>query len=223
MRKIFITGTDTGIGKTYATTQLIKHLNHEGYCTIALKPLASGCMQTNKGLRNEDALLLQKTASMSLTYETVNPFAFEPPIAPHLAAKLQGQTLYAREITLACDLSQYQADFALIEGVGGWDVPLNSSETMADCVQLLGAEVILIIGMRLGCLNHAILTAKAIVESGCSFLGWVANCINPDMPYLNENIETLQNLLAAPMIGTIPYQESLRLKIPSFFDGSVSC
>lgn len=191
----FITGTDTGIGKTYFSCQWLSSLKQQGVRTIALKPLATG------GEPDEDALQLQQAASINLPYEMVNPFNFEPAIAPHLAAALNGQNLKASSIAEGCmPALSHQADLYLIEGAGGWLVPFNDHETWSDFVKIIGAKVILVVGMRLGCLNHALLSAAAIERSGCEFAGWVANVFDQDMPCLQENITCLQSRIRAPLL-----------------------
>jgi dethiobiotin synthetase len=188
----FITGTDTGVGKTFVSLQLLHYFKKQGVSTLALKPIASGCEQTPQGLVNEDALALQAAASIKLPYHHVNPFAFLPPIAPHIAANQVGVTLSVAALTQTLTpILQTQADIKLIEGAGGWLLPLNKMETLADYIETLNVKIILVVKMQLGCLNHALLTAKEIKNRGLTLAGWVANTINEPMPYLNENIETL--------------------------------
>lgn len=200
-KRYFITGTDTGVGKTFFSCRWLAALKRQGCKTIALKPVASGCVTTPKGLQNEDALLLQAAASVALPYVEVNPFAFEPAIAPHIAATLQGVTMHAEGIakSIAPALKK-PADYYVIEGAGGLLMPLNATETWIDFVREIEAEIILIVGMRLGCLNHAILTYEAIQQSGCTLAGWLANPIDPAMPYLAENIATLTTRFKAPLL-----------------------
>lgn len=198
---IFITGTDTGVGKTYISTRLLKHYNEQGLKTIGLKPVASGCELLNGKLYNDDALALQQAASIKLDYDWVNPFAFEPPIAPHIAAMQENKSITIASLSekLAPALNT-PADVRIIEGAGGWLLPLNERETMADFVAQENFAVILVVGMRLGCLNHALLTAHAMQAANINCLGWIANCIDPNMPYLQENIATLKQRLAIPCI-----------------------
>ena len=197
--RFFITGTDTGVGKTYVSCQLLNQ--YKAQKTIALKPLASGCTRTTEGLRNEDALLLQAAATVKLDYAEVNPFAFEPAIAPHIAADLYSEKLSAKKMAEAClPAFHHPADLYLIEGAGGWQVPLNADETWPDFVKLIDASVILVVGMRLGCINHALLSVQSIQQSGCHLAGWVANCLPPDMPFLQENIAYLTKKIAAPLL-----------------------
>lgn len=188
----FVTGTDTGVGKTFVSLQLLKHFAKQGLSTIALKPIASGCEPSPQGLVNEDALALQNAASIQLPYAEVNPFAFLPPIAPHIAAKEAGLRLSVAKLraTLTPILNT-PADITLIEGAGGWLLPLNETETLADYVEAIHPKIILVVKMQLGCLNHALLTAQDIKNRGLSLAGWVANTINEPMPYLADNIAFL--------------------------------
>jgi dethiobiotin synthetase len=205
--KYFITGTDTNVGKTYITCSLLKCFEKQGYSTLGLKPLASGCNEVEGVLYNEDALLLQKASSISVDYSTINPFAFEDPIAPHLAAQKAGQKISVEIIqkNLLQTFETYPCDLTLIEGAGGWLLPLNEKETLADLALLLAIPVIMVVGMRLGCINHALLTCEAMKQQRIPLKGWIANCIPPSMLALDENIETLQGKIEAPCLGVIPW------------------
>ncbi|MBV9576814.1 MAG: dethiobiotin synthase [Gammaproteobacteria bacterium] len=212
--KLFIAGTDTNIGKTYISVGLLKAFHQRGLSTIGMKPLASGCQQIQNKLYNDDALLLQKTASISLDYEKINPFLFAEFAAPHLAAKKVGRLLNVEQlITQSHFALNHSADIHLIEGIGGWYVPLNQQETMADFVKHQQFAVILVIGIRLGCLNHGILTYKAMQQDKINLIGWIANCIEDDMPFCEENISTLEHWIAAPLLGTVKYNENPEEKI----------
>ena len=202
----FITGTDTGVGKTHVTTVLQQHFKAEGKSVIAMKPIASGCDFTEWGLRNDDALALMVENSIELPYDWINPYAFSPPIAPHIAAEEMGLTLSVAAVAQKCRLVLNQpVDVHLIEGVGGWSVPLNQHESMAELPLLLNAEVILVVGMSIGCLNHALLTHGAITASGCKIAGWIANEVMPDMDYLEENLDFLQAKLSSPFLGRVGF------------------
>lgn len=201
----FITGTDTGVGKTRVATALLATFNARGFSTAAMKPVAAGCANTAQGLRNDDALLLQQHASLPLSYKQVNPYAFEPPIAPHLAAAQAGQSIDLAHIKHGLDILSAQADAIIVEGVGGWLVPLNQDATGANLAYDLGLPVILVVGLRLGCLNHALLTAQSIEQSDLRFAGWIANMIDPAMQCSEENIETLRARIAAPWLGTVQW------------------
>lgn len=209
MKKIFfITATDTEASKTYVSEGLLKLANARHLTSIGLKPVASGCHLENKKLYNSDALILQKTASRFLSYEAVNPFAFLPPIAPHIAAQHEQVTLNVNSLILRTQATLNEDfDIAIIEGFGGWHAPLNNHETMADFAVQLKCKVIMVVGMRVGCINHAILTQRSIQESGAICVGWIANLINPHMPYLTECIAALQNWVNAPMLASIKHGE----------------
>lgn len=201
----FITGTDTGVGKTRISTALLTAFNARGLSTAAMKPIATGCTPTAHGLRNDDALALQQHASLQLSYEQVNPYAFAPAIAPHLAAAQAGQIIDLARIKHGLDILSAQADAMIVEGVGGWLVPLNADVTLADLVYELGLPVILVVGMRLGCLNHALLTAQSIEQFDLPFAGWIANVIDPAMQCIEENIQALRERIATPWLGTVQW------------------
>ena len=204
--KYFITGTDTDVGKTYIATGLLQLFAREGFSTIGLKPIASGCDNYDGVLKNNDALQLQSLATIHLPYQEVNPFAFEQPIAPHITSAKQGAALSSRDIVekLSRTLAK-PADIFIIEGIGGWLLPLNNQETLAEVVKLLDLEIILVVAMRLGCLNHTLLTHQAIQQLGGKLVGWVANCLDTSMQYLNENINFLAKKLQVPLLGVVPY------------------
>lgn len=207
--KFFITGTDTHVGKTYVTLGMLKAFARQGLVTLGLKPLASGSEYINNKLVNEDAMRIREASSLQLPYESINPVAFAPPIAPHIAAEASNVILTAQKLYQKIEAQLFEkCDVCLVEGVGGWYVPLNRHETMADFVKLTSLPVILIVSIRLGCINHTLLTASAIETSGCTLRGWVANCMDPAMIYVEENIDYLQNLLAVPLLGKIGYQEN---------------
>ena len=204
--KLFITGTDTNIGKTYISIGLLNGLNKHGYVTLGLKPIASGCDLIKGKLYNGDALELQKASSFKLKYDQINSFRFKDPIAPHIAAKRHGVELTKEAVIQKLNETFLKlADIDLIEGAGGWAVPLNDNELMADMVLSIGAKVILVIGIKLGCLNHAILTAEFIKNSGVDLVGWIANIINPDMIELDENIMALKQWIKSPCLGIVPF------------------
>lgn len=204
----FVTGTDTEIGKTTIAAGLLHAARLRGLSTAAAKPVASGCQRTPQGLRNDDALALLAQCSLPLRYEEVNPLAFEPAIAPHLAAREVGV-----ELTVASLASPVRAilarnaDFSLVEGAGGWRVPLAGRESLSDLAQALAIPLILVVGVRLGCINHAVLTAEAIERDGLKLAGWVANIVDPQTSRLEENLATLGERLPAPCLGRVPYLE----------------
>lgn len=203
--KFFIAGTDTDVGKTVIAAGLLAAANAKGLLTLAMKPVAAGCELTDDGLRNSDALLLQQTMSLKVSYEQINPVALEPAIAPHIAVEQAGKRLQVSQLAGFCrGLLTQSADFALIEGAGGWRVPLNHRETLADLVKELNLPVILVVGIKLGCINHALLSAEAIARDGLVLAGWVANRLDDAMPCYQENIATLKALLHAPCLGEVP-------------------
>lgn len=204
-RIIFITGTDTDVGKTVVTAGLIEAANQANFTTGAIKPVAAGCALLESGPQNADALLLQATASYSLSYQQVNPVALKSAIAPHIAAAEEGKTLSASRLSGFCrGLTLLPIDMLFIEGAGGWRVPLNNRETLADIPKQLNSEVLLVVGLRLGCINHALLTAQAIRGDGLRLSGWVGNILHADMPRLQENIDTLKKLMPEPCLGIVP-------------------
>ncbi|WP_455229996.1 dethiobiotin synthase [Geopseudomonas aromaticivorans] len=201
----FIAGTDTDVGKTTVAAGLLHAARLRGLSTAAAKPVASGCARTPQGLRNGDALALLGECSLALDYAEVNPFAFEPAIAPHLAAREVGV-----DLSVAALLPPVQqvlargADFSLVEGAGGWRVPLAGRESLSDLAVALRLPVILVVGVRLGCINHALLSAEAIARDGLTLAGWVANVVDPATSRLEENLATLSERLPAPCLGRVP-------------------
>lgn len=207
----FVTGTDTEIGKTTIACGLLQAARNAGLSTAAAKPVASGCERTSEGLRNSDALGLLAGCSLPLRYEEVNPFAFEPAIAPHLAAREAGVQLDVEALAGPVNaVLARNADFTLVEGAGGWRVPLAGGENLSDLAVRLGLPVILVVGVRLGCINHAVLSAEAIQRDGLVLAGWVANIVDPATSRLEENLATLAERLPAPCLGRVP-----RLEVPS--------
>ena len=202
----FVTGTDTEIGKTFIAAALLELAREHGLRCAALKPVAAGCTVVDGRLVNDDALQLIAASETDHDYGTVNPIALEPAIAPHIAAAQAGAELNAARLSRHClDALDGEIDFAIVEGAGGWLVPLNATETLADVCLGIGARPILTVGMRLGCINHALLTAHAIAEAGSQLAGWVANCPTPAMPVFEENVATLGERLTAPCLGIVPY------------------
>ena len=208
-RGVFVTGTDTDSGKTWVTLGLIEWLKAWGNTTLAMKPVASGCTWVDGRLKNSDALLLQKHASFKIGYELVNPYAFEPAIAPHIAAGQAGCEISLNVIEENYQKLLDQADVVVVEGVGGWEVPLSDENSVVELVRRLGGAVILVVGLRLGCLNHAILTCQALERSGCKLLGWVANHIDPRFACVHENLETLNRKISMPLLGVVPSMDNL--------------
>ena len=201
----FIAGTDTGIGKTHASCTLLHALRAAGQVACGMKPVASGCMETADGLRNEDALALLAAGSAPLPYARVNPVALRDPLSPHLAAAHEGVTIALPPLRAAFDALCAEHDAVVVEGVGGWRVPLAPGLFASDIASAWQLPVILVVGLRLGCLSHALLTAEAIVADGRPLLGWVGNRIDPSMDAPDENIATLRDLLPAPCLGILAH------------------
>lgn len=202
----FVTGTDTEIGKTTIASGLLHAARLAGLSTAAAKPVASGCERSPEGLRNSDALALLGECSVPLAYEQVNPFAFEPAIAPHLAARERGVKLTVEALKGPVrSVLGLGADFTLVEGAGGWRVPLAGEENLSDLAIALELPVILVVGVRLGCINHAVLSAEAIQRDGLVLAGWVANIVDPATSRLEENLATLAERLPAPCLGRVPH------------------
>ena len=197
----FVAGTDTGVGKTFIASALLRAARARGLTCVGYKPIAAGATLRNGALRNEDALELIAAAQSDHDYADINPVVLRPAIAPHIALAQIGRRVSARELAAACP----EAAFTLVEGAGGWFVPLNERETLADVCAALGAKVILVVAMKLGCLNHALLTAAAIKRARLDLAGWVANCLGDPMPCLTENVDTLRQRLPGPCLGTVPH------------------
>jgi dethiobiotin synthetase len=204
-KAFFITGTDTNVGKTLIAAGLLIAAKNKGLTTAALKPVAAGCEKTEEGLRNADALVLQSVITQPLVYDQINPYALEAAIAPHIAAKQEKRSLSVDRLSGFCRGVLGSADFTLLEGAGGWRVPINPRETLADLAKNLQLPVIMVVGIRLGCINHALLTFETIVRDGVPVAGWVANCVDADMPALQENIDSLRARLPVPCLGVVPF------------------
>jgi len=200
----FIAGTDTGIGKTFVSCALLQVFANKGEPVGAMKPIAAGCEKTPDGWQNDDAQQLMHHTNIELSYQQVNPIALPPPIAPHIAIEQAGESVTIAQLTKHFEQIKDRADYFIVEGAGGWLVPLNKNESMADIPKAFGLDVILVVGIRLGCINHALLTVDAIQQSGNQLAGWVANIIEPEMLMVEENILTLRNSINAPLLGTIP-------------------
>ena len=205
----FVTGTDTEIGKTEVSLGLMAFLQRQGYRVLGMKPIASGAEKTDQGLRNSDAERLRLQASEPMPYEWVNPYAFEPAIAPHLAAEMAGESIRFDPIKQRYQQLSDQADVVVVEGVGGWRVPLSADGGVAELAQVLTLPVVLVVGMRLGCINHALLTADSIKASGCRVAGWIANTLSPDMPVQDENIATLEKEFDIPLLGVVGFKNEM--------------
>ncbi|MFI3156566.1 MAG: dethiobiotin synthase [Methylococcaceae bacterium] len=203
----FITGTDTNVGKTWATIALMRYFKNQGKSVAGMKPVASGCLMQNGQLKNEDALLIQENASLPVDYDWVNPYAYELPVSPHIA----GINNPARLDVLAAkfELLKTLADIIVVEGAGGWYSPLNQQEANSDLAKALALPVIMVVAIRLGCINHAKLTYQAITQSGVNCAGWIAVCTDPDLLYRDENILTIKTAVDAPLLGVLAYTEDV--------------
>jgi dethiobiotin synthetase len=202
---LFITGTDTEVGKTYISRGLLTAFNQLGYSTLGIKPVASG-FQIIDGQIESDTLTHIKHSSIKLKDDEVTAFAFEAAIAPHIAAKAQDCSITVELLNQKLEKAMKSlANFKIIEGCGGWYTPLNHQETMADFVIANQFKVILVVGMRLGCINHALLTCHAMQQYGVEVVGWIANCIDPEMKNRDENIETLKEWLPIPCLGVVEH------------------
>ncbi len=212
-RAYFITGTDTGVGKTLVAVSLLRLAREQGMSTLGLKPVAAGCELIDGQWINDDARLLLEASSISVDYPAVNPIALQAAMAPHIAAEREQRQIRCADLIEHYRPLIHQADFTVIEGAGGWQVPLNNSETMANLAVGLNCPVVLVVGIRLGCINHALLTAAAIRQSGLELAGWVANHIYSGMAVMDENIATLEQRLGAQLTGRLPWQDEIDMSV----------
>lgn len=219
----FVTGTDTEVGKTHVTCALLRATRHLGLTALGMKPIAAGVESDG---RNGDVVQLQAASSVAAPLKWVNPFLYESAIAPHIAAHETGRPIDIATIQRAFQRLQSLAEVIWVEGVGGFRVPLDDRHDTADLAQALGLPVILVVGMRLGCLNHALLTAEAIAQRNLRLAGWVANPVDPRMSRFAANLESLQARLDAPLLGVTPYSldvdltaAALQLALLSEFSG----
>lgn len=199
----FVTGTDTGVGKTLISCALQHGFAAQGKRVAGMKPVAAGCNDDGK---NDDVALLRAAGNLPASDEQINPYRFAPAVAPHLAAQLAGASIDFARITRAYSELAAQADVVIVEGAGGLLVPLNAAQGSADLMREMGLPVILVVGMRLGCLNHALLTVEAIAARGLTMAGWVANVVDADMAMLDQNIAALEQRINAPLLGVVPFQ-----------------
>lgn len=203
---LFIAGTDTGIGKTHAACAVLHAIRATGRSACGMKPVASGCFDTAEGLRNDDALALRAASSVPhALYEKINPVVLRDPLSPHISAAREGVTITLAPIRAAFGELRAQYDTVVVEGVGGWRVPLAPGLFASDIPKALALPVVLVVGLRLGCLSHALLTAEAIAADGCRLIGWIGNGVDPQMAASEENIATLRALLPAPCLGILPH------------------
>ena len=212
-KTFFITGTDTDAGKTVVAKGLVEAANQQGLRTLALKPVSAGCQRIDGALRNDDALELMEVMNTELSYDQMNPVASELPASPHIALTQEDKRMTIDRLVGFCRGTLMKpADFVVMEGAGGWRVPLNDREMMSELPKALNIPVILVVGVKLGCLNHARLTVEAIINDGVKLAGWVANRLDPEMVAYEENIETLKSLIPAPCLGEVPVLEDYSAK-----------
>jgi len=204
-RNFYVTGTDTGVGKTEISLAIIRALQERDLKTNAMKPVAAGCIPSEDRLLNDDATRLQLQSSSEYDYSLLNPYAFEPPIAPHIAAAEQGVDIDLGVIETAFKEIKSFSDAVIVEGIGGWCVPVNRYQTTIDMVRLLSIPVIMVVGLRLGCLNHALLTWQSIKASHIKCVAWVANTLDPEQTRLQANYRALTELLPVPCMGIVPH------------------
>lgn len=205
--RFFVTGTDTEVGKTVASCALLQAATRLGYQTAGFKPVASGSEMTAQGLRNSDALALQLNSAVVLNYEEVNPYTFAEPTSPHIVSEDEQRPIDMQVMSRGLRALEAKADWVLVEGAGGWYTPLSSSTTFADWVKAEQLPVILVVGVKLGCINHAVLTAQAIQQAGLTLAGWIANDVVPPGKRHQEYLATLTRMLPAPCLGEIPWLE----------------
>ncbi|MCF6217293.1 MAG: dethiobiotin synthase [Gammaproteobacteria bacterium] len=213
----FVTGTDTEIGKTYVSCALLRAFSSHGKQVAAMKPVASGCHNSEQGLRNDDALQLIEDSDHSLPYETINPYAFAPAIAPHIAAQQANTSIDFLHLKQCFNTIAERADITIVEGAGGWLVPLDNRQSIADLAAMLALPVILVVGIKLGCINHALLTAAAIREKGVTLAGWVANRIDPECACVEENIQSITQRINTPCLGDLPYAPHMKAEERSHY------
>jgi dethiobiotin synthetase len=210
----FVIGTDTNVGKTYVASALVKHFAAQGLKTVGMKPVASGCELNEKSeLINEDVTALISASNINADLDLINPYRFAPAIAPHIAAKQAGVEIDLTVISRAYEKLKDLAEVVIVEGAGGLCVPLNHTQTLADLALQLNIPMILVVGMRLGCINHALLTVEAIQARGLKLAGWVANEIEPNFAKFDENLTSLQQRIAAPCLSAVKWKKSAQLQI----------
>ena len=205
MLRLFVTGTDTGVGKTRVAAALCLAFVAAGRRVAGMKPVASGCVATPDGLRNEDALALQAAMNVRARYADVNPFAYEPAIAPHIAAAEAGRPVDVDVLDRSYERLALQSEVTVVEGAGGWLAPLDDTRTFAALAVRWQLDVVLVVGLRLGCLNHALLSVESIQRHGLRLAGWVGNSVDAEFPRRDANVETLQARIEAPCLGVFPY------------------
>lgn len=212
IKALFITGTDTDVGKTVTSKAILQAFDAKGFSTIGYKPVAAGCEKTADGFRNSDALHLMNAATCECDYADVNSYPLELPTSPHIAAKHEHKVIEFSALSEALQQHKSKADVVLVEGAGGWRVPVSEGEFLSSWVKQERLPVVLVVGIKLGCLNHARLTAECVKNDGLNLVGWVANRINPGTEHYQEIIEALKTMIDAPQLGEIPYVPSAKRK-----------
>ncbi|MFY8349487.1 dethiobiotin synthase [Pseudoalteromonas sp. SSM20] len=214
MKSIFITGTDTEVGKTHVSSLLIKYIKQFQKAVTGFKPIAAGAERAFGELVNEDALTLMESGNVALPYKLINPYVFEPPIAPHIAAKQVGVTISKAELSQHLKvLNQQELDHLIVEGAGGWALPINDTDLLSEWVADEGLPVIMVVGLKLGCLNHALLTLSHIKQSGAKCVGWIANYVDEHMLEQDENLATLKARLDCPLLAIAPNTQNEKPKL----------
>jgi dethiobiotin synthetase len=203
----FVTGTDTEVGKTVVSAALTRALVARGLRVAVMKPIASGSDPTPDGLRNSDALTLIAASNVPVPYDVVNPYCFQPPISPHIAASEAGVAIDLALLRSRLDSLASASDCVIVEGAGGWLAPISDIQSMADLAAALSTPVLLVVGLRLGCLNHALLTRESLATRGIPFAGWIANAIDPNFARGSENLATLTDRLGAAPLASVPFLE----------------
>lgn len=204
-RCVFITGTDTEVGKTLVSQALIIALTKVGYRVSGFKPIAAGCEVTEQGMVNEDALALQQASNVALNYRDINPFALLLPTSPHIAAERESISIDFEVLDIALEKQTLMSDIVVVEGAGGWRVPVSHNTFLSTWVKQQRLPVIMVVGIRLGCLNHALLTLELIESDGLEVIGWVANAVDENFAFYEDNIRFLENHISAPKLAEIPY------------------
>lgn len=208
-KNYFLTGTDTDCGKTLVASALLKCASDQGLKSLGLKPIAAGAILVDGNLRNDDALLLMQHSSVKLPYTQVNPVLFEEAVAPHIAAEKSNRSITISQLEgFVRGALMTPADIRIIEGAGGWLVPVNRREPLSELPKRLKIDVIVVVGMKLGCINHAMLTVSAIARDGLTIAGWIANRVDAEMHCFDENLDTLQQIIPAPCLGVVPFIEN---------------
>ena len=212
----FVTGTDTDVGKTYVCNLLLEQLKHQGLRAIGYKPIAAGARLTSDGLRNDDAVILQSASAGAPAYELINPICYQQAIAPHIAAKEQGEQISTAQLTHWWQQRPTDYQVEIVEGAGGWRLPINDQQWLSEFVVTAKLEVILVVGMQLGCLNHALLTVEAIKQDGVNLVGWIANQLESPMGHYQTNLDYLMDHIDAPFLGQVLSNQQTHAAEPLF-------